>query len=98
MVSRLKPEERDHAILAEAYLVKGDALKAGARDDEELKDAILAYLRVHLLYGGREATEAKALARAAECYDAIGGEVGEQRAAKLMGILKSKYPNSPYAK
>jgi len=81
---------------AQGYLLLGDVLKAQAKTPEDWEAALLAYLRVPTLYGGDEATEAKALYEAAMCYRQIPGEKSKQRADRLLAILKEKYPASPY--
>ena len=91
--------ERDLGDLyAAAYVILGDALVGGAKTDDDYEAAILAYLRVPALYGGDEATEAKALFEAARAYRRItGSEEAKTRAAKLFGMLRDKYPGSEYA-
>lgn len=92
-ISKLVKQPYPDEVLAEAYVILGDALKATAKTDEQLADARDAYLHVHLLYGGNEETEAKALYQAAATYRRIDGPNSSVRAGQLMAKLRELYPN-----
>ena len=97
-IDRIVRAGRGDDVNAEAYLLKGDALKARAKSPDDWEAALLAYLRVPALYAGDEKTEARALLEAARCYRQIPGRNSKKRADSLMGLLQRKYPNSAAAK
>lgn len=79
------------AVMAEAYLRKGDSLLAAGRK----KDALLAYLHVDVLFSSASDFHAEALFRLAELWTEVG-EPG--RAADARAMLGSAYANNKWAK
>jgi tetratricopeptide (TPR) repeat protein len=81
----------DTRTLAEAYVRKGDTLLAGGK----LKEAVLAYLHVDVLFPAEQALHAEALYHLAE----LGSALGEaQLTADAAAQLESKYANTEWAK
>ncbi|MHC4248991.1 MAG: tetratricopeptide repeat protein [Planctomycetota bacterium] len=83
----------DDAHHAEAYVILGDALAAGAGTPDEWRAAAFAYLRVPVHHPGDPATEVPALKGAARCFRQVP-ERGAARAAKLEDFLKKRYPRA----
>ncbi|RMG33443.1 MAG: hypothetical protein D6725_15685 [Planctomycetota bacterium] len=79
------------AIQAEAYLRKGDCLEAQGR----IKEAILAYLHVPVLFAHEKAAHAEALYHLARLWAAYDRP---DRAEEARSELLSNYPNSPWAR
>ncbi|MHC5057607.1 MAG: tetratricopeptide repeat protein [Planctomycetota bacterium] len=90
--------DRSPTMSAQAYVLLGDALKAQAKAPDGWEKAMLAYMRVPCLYEGDEATEAKALYEASRCFRQMNAEKSADRAARLLGELKRRYPGSKWAK
>ncbi|MFO0979279.1 MAG: tetratricopeptide repeat protein [Planctomycetaceae bacterium] len=83
--------ESETETLAEAWVLKGDCL----REKGQPKDALMAYLRVDILYSSEPAAHAEALYHLA----ALWGPAGRQdRADNAQAKLVEKYPNSTWAK
>jgi TolA-binding protein len=92
-------DSHSNEVSAEAYLLLGDSLKARAKTKEDYERCLLdGYLRVPLLYGGDEKTEARALYEAGRCFQRMAGEENRARADTLFAQLASKYPGNEYAK
>lgn len=93
----------DEETLAIAYTGLGDCLyqqAASASGDEAkrlFKDALLAYLRVVVLYKDQSAYVPKAMFFAARCFDQLGDEVSKDRAKRLYGAIVRQYPESRWA-
>ncbi len=83
------PPEAD-AVQALAYNTLGDCLRAAGRP----KDALLAYLRVDVLYDRDKEQHARALARVAELWRELKQDA---RADEVLDRLRQQYPRSPYA-
>lgn len=81
----------DTGTLAEAYVRKGDTLLAAGK----LKEAVLAYLHVDVLFPGEQSLHAEALYHLAELGSALGDP---QLTADASGQLESKYANTEWAK
>lgn len=78
-------------IQAEAYLRQGDCY----REQQKVKDAVLAYLHVDVLFPAEKALHAESLFNLANLW----GPAGHQdRAAEATARLTSEYPNSAWAK
>ncbi len=82
---------KSSGIQAEAYLRKGDCLQAQGR----IKEAILAYLHVPVLFAHEKAAHAEALYHLARLWAAYDRP---DRAEEARSELLSNYPNSPWAK
>ncbi|MCE5266573.1 MAG: tetratricopeptide repeat protein [Planctomycetaceae bacterium] len=83
------PEESP--LVARAYNVEG----AAHRQAGQVKEAILAFLRVDLLYSGVPDAHAEALANLVELW----GQVHKnERANRARQTLQERYPDSPWAK
>lgn len=80
-------------LRAEAHVILGNALSAGARTPDEWLAAALAYLRVPVHYPGDPATEVPALEGAARCFRRMP-EGGAARAAKVDQFLAKRYPSA----
>jgi len=86
-----KASELESQTLAEAWVLKGDCLRAKNLP----KDALMAYLHVDVLYASEPAAHAEALYRLANLW----GPAGQQgRAEEALAVLTSRYPNSSWAK
>ncbi len=82
---------QDTRVQAEAYLRQGDCLQALGRT----KEAVLAYLKVDLLFPGEPAARAEALYHLSRLWGAVGhGERGEEARA----ALESEFPNSEWTR
>jgi tetratricopeptide (TPR) repeat protein len=81
----------DEPLQARAYNVLGTAY----RQSGEVQKALLAFLRVDLLYSNVPDAHAEALANLAELWEQARKM---DRAAQARKTLKEKYPNSPWAK
>jgi tetratricopeptide (TPR) repeat protein len=81
----------DVPLVARAYNVLGAAQRQAGRT----KEAILAYLRVELLYSSQPAAHAEALANLAELWEQVHKS---DRAARARQNLKEQYPDSPWTK
>ncbi len=79
------------ALYAEAYLRQGDCLQQMGR----LKEAVLAYLHVPVLFPNENEQNAEALYQLAKLWPAVGWP---DRGAQARAELESKYPNSPWTR
>lgn len=84
-----------HLVIGEALLAEIDAQKPiGEVLEKKLMDAVLEFLRVHLLYPGDRATEPKALFKAGECFQRLAKQFNtthgydRQRATTMYNKLK----------
>jgi len=83
----------DDGLNAEAYVLLGDALSAGASSPEEWRLAAFMYLRAAVHYPGDPITEVPALESAARCFRQMP-EGGAAKAAKLDEYLARRYPRA----
>ena len=81
----------DTRTLAEAYVRKGDTLLAAGK----LKEAVLAYLHVDVLFPAEQALHAEALYHLAELGSALGDA---QLTADASAQLESRYANTEWAR
>jgi tetratricopeptide (TPR) repeat protein len=82
----------DEETLAGAYSGLGDCAFYGADGNEaQLKEALLHYLRVVVLYDSQTRYVPKALFFAMRCFDLLEDRAG---AVSMKAALKSRYPNS----
>ena len=86
-----KASESETQTLAQAWVLKGDCLRAKNLP----KDALMAYLHVDVLYASEPASHAEALYRLANLWGPAGQPA---RAEEAMAVLTSRYPNSSWAK
>lgn len=111
--SVLKDDQAAPRVRARAYNLLGDSLfQQAERGSDPLlwKGALLRYLRTVVLYppaaGGECDDHAKALARAARCFERLGASFREEasreeyrrRADGLYREVAGQYPESPWAK
>ena len=82
----------DESLHAEAYVLLGDALAAGARTPDEWRAAAFAYLRVPVHYSGNPATGVPAIKGAAKCFRRV--PEGGKAAAELDKFLAKTYPRA----
>ena len=81
----------DTRLQAEAYVRQGDCLQAQSK----IKEAVLAYLHVDVLFAAEKALHAEALYHLARLSSTIDQPVrGDEARARLT----DDYPNSPWAK
>jgi len=85
-----KAEPEDSELHAKAYNIQGNSLKAAGKK----KEALLAFLRVDLLYPRHPEQHAEALANLATLWTELDKP---ERAAQALSTLKEKYPSSPWA-
>ncbi len=89
IIQESPPEDAE--LQAAAWNNLGDVLRAA----DKPKDALLAYLRVDLLYSTERTAHAKALFVTAQLWDRLGRPAD---ATASRDKLKRLYPNSPWAK
>jgi tetratricopeptide (TPR) repeat protein len=101
IIAKADPEER--ALHARAYNVMGgvhakasqlDKSKKAAGEDRHANEAVLAYLRVDILYPQNGLEHAEALGHLATLWDKVGHP---QRATDVRARLQSQYPSSRWA-
>ena len=83
--------ESETSTLAEAWVRKGDCF----RQKNQIKEALMAYLHVDVLYPGEPSQHAEALSRLSQLWGP-GGHA--DRAIEAQTRLTERYPNSPWAK
>jgi TolA-binding protein len=83
--------ENDSAVQAEACVRLGSAFQAAGN----VRDALLAYLRVDVLYPGEKKAHAEALYHLSQLWARDGKP---DRAADAATVLQAKYPESEWAK
>ena len=88
VIAKVSPGET--GTLAEAWVRKGDCY----RQKNQVKDALMAYLHVDVLYPGEPAQHAEALARLSQLWGPSGHE---DRAVEAATRLTERYPNSQWA-
>ena len=82
---------RETRVQAEAWLRKGDCFQ----EQKQIKEALLAYLHVDVLFAGEKTLHAEALYHLARLW----GPAGHRNRADEAGVrLISDYPNSEWAK
>jgi outer membrane protein assembly factor BamD (BamD/ComL family) len=86
-----KAPAEDYRVNAEAFLRQGDCLREQGND----VDAVLAYLRVHVLFASERSMHAEALYRLANLWEKVGNK---PRADEARELLKSEYENSEWAR
>ena len=84
-------DPKDVPLLAQAYNVLGTAYRQAGRTEE----ALLAFLRVDVLYASPPDAHAEALANLAELWEQVHKTERANRARKT---LDEQYPDSPWAK
>jgi tetratricopeptide (TPR) repeat protein len=78
LFDRLEDSGSSDALYAEGHLVLGNATREAARNaspvarEKALKEALLSYLRVQLLYGDIARPTAEALYRIGQCFSELG--------------------------
>ena len=94
----------DRSARVEMYAVVGTALAdkaAKAPDDQKKtlqKKALLAYMRVYILYPDQKAQRVKCMLGAAIASRLLGAPDDNRRAIKLCQAIIAEHPNSPEAK
>ena len=86
-----KASESESQTLAEAWVLKGDCMRAKTMS----KDALMAYLHVDILYASEPAAHAEALYHLTTLWAPAGHQ---DRADEAKELLMTKYPNSSWAK
>ena len=84
-------QEKDPEIIAMAYNAQGTALRKAGKP----KEAIRAFLHVHLLYGMQPDLDAEAVANLERLFTE---DHKPQHARDMRRILNAKYENSRWAK
>jgi len=87
----LSAENSDKTIHARAYNALGDCYRVM----DQPKDAVIQYLHTDTLYFQDPALHAESLARLAQLWEKLEKP---ERAARSRKVLRSKYPNSLWAK
>lgn len=87
IIKTVDPQQK--AILAEAYLRKGDCYQALG----ESKEALIAYLHIDVLFPSQPAIHAEALYH----LSSLWGKVQKpERGAEARAVLQQQYPNSEW--
>jgi tetratricopeptide (TPR) repeat protein len=89
VISAADPEQSE--LFARAYNTLGTCLRAAGKK----KEALLAFLHVDVLYAAQAQAHAEALKNLTELWPEVGQP---QRAVEAQELLKSRYPNSRWAK
>jgi tetratricopeptide (TPR) repeat protein len=89
VITKSDPEQVE--LNARAYNALGTALK----DSGRIKEALLAFLHVDVLYFTVPETHAEALANLADLWQKVHKP---ERADRARRILEERYKNSPWAK
>jgi len=95
----------DHATLAGAYTGLGDCLfntaaekvKAGETANDELLEALLAYMRVVVNYEDQPSYVPKAMFYAGRVFDYLGDDISKDNARRLYTAVIQNYPGSTWA-
>jgi tetratricopeptide (TPR) repeat protein len=95
----------DHATLAGAYTGLGDCLfntaaeeiRGGGQADDELLEALLAYMRVVVNYDDQPGYVPKAMFYAGRVFDYLGDDVSKSNARRLYTAVIRDYPRSDWA-
>ena len=89
VIAAADPEQGE--LFARAYNTLGTCLRAAGKK----KEALLAFLHVDVLYAAQAQAHAEALKNLTELWPEVGQP---QRAVEAQELLKSRYPNSRWAK
>lgn len=89
----LHDSQEDAALYGRAYLVLGRCYQAQAKR----RAALLAFLKVDVLYSQQPRTHAEALFHLALLWPELTLPEARQRAQACRNQLKDQYPNSPWA-
>jgi tetratricopeptide (TPR) repeat protein len=81
-------DSEDHELLAEAYNARGAAYRA----NKQPKDALLAYLTVHLVYFNSPQNHIEALQNLVELWNEVQKP---ERSAEAARILRDRYKRAP---
>lgn len=88
----------DDESLAASYSGLGKCrFLAGNQDGKELEQALLAFMRVVVLYGDQVRYAPEAMFYAGRCFNLMGGEGDDERANRLYSHLIRTYPESEWA-
>lgn len=87
VIGQVSPQET--ALMAEAYLRQGDCY----RDQNRIKEAVLAYLHVDVLFPNEKALHPEALYQLARLWAAAGHP---ERGAEAEGRLTEEYPKNEW--
>jgi len=90
VIAKLDPEQAE--LHAQAYVTLG---KCYRKKPDATKEALLAFLHVHVLYSANALAHAEALAHLAELWTEDGKP---ERSVEMTQLLKERYPNTPWAK
>ncbi len=95
---------KDPAARASMYTMLGDVLAKTAetiRDDKEkkvkYKQAMLAYMRVYILYPGQKEERARSMVGAAAASLKVAGKDDKSRAIRLCQEVMAEFPGTPQA-
>ena len=88
----------DDAVYTQAHLLIGGARFQMARKKDDYRDALLAYLRVVLLYAGDEQAEPEALFMIGQCFEKLEDKTSKRRAAKWYSRAAERYGNTSWGK
>lgn len=90
----------DEESLAAAHTGLGEILfsiATGPTEKEELRAALLAFMRVAVLFEEQSRYAPKAMFYAGRCFERIGGEGSKDNAVKLYRRVLRDYADSPWA-
>ncbi len=90
----------DEETLAGAYTGLGDCqyqLAATSNKPEDIRAALMTFMRVVVLYRDEVRYSPKAMFYAGRCFDKMGGEEDSVRAQKLYKRVIRSHPESPWA-
>lgn len=90
----------DDATLAGAYAGLGSCIfntAAASGDEEQLKAALRAFMRVVVLYKDHVQYLPRAMFYAGRCFNFLGGDGDDERANRLYGKLIRDFPDSNWA-
>jgi len=90
LIAKLPAEETD--LHAQGYVTLGNCYR---KQQNEANNALLAYLKVDVLYFNNPATHAEALYNLAILWNQVGRP---ERATEATLLLKERYENSPWAR
>lgn len=96
----IKAGQGDARTLAGAYKTLGDCLyqRAGsAKDQKLLNEAVLAYMRVVVVYQKEFAYSPHCMLYAGLAFRALGGETNEERAQRMFTTVRRRFPGTRYA-
>ncbi|MFT7678699.1 MAG: TolA-binding protein [Planctomycetota bacterium] len=94
----IKSGQGDARTLAGAYKTLGDCLYQRASGDGKLlNDAVLAYMRVVVVYEKEFAYSPHSMLYAGLAFRALGGDGNEERAQKMFTTVRRRFPGTRYA-